>query len=161
LLDAGFSELGADDLIASWEFSDALDSNLPYRSVVPSGRFSENRAALSAEIRALRASAKRCALNNAVFDAVQDLAAQHDSSRINAVVVVTNGSSTATGDLDLDSLLRDLQSASESADVHVFTVAYGAHPNTSNLSLIARASRGASYDVNNPASVVTGLLSNF
>ena len=161
---AGFGALSSDDVIGSWEFSSNLDGTLSYRPVVPFGPVGQQASAVESELAGLRSSTKPAALDVSVLDAVQALAGIGDQGRIDAVVVVTNGRSAAPGDLDLDSLLRQLQTASETAGIHVFTVAFGQHPDTAALGLIARASRGASYDASGPnswSSLVSALVSNF
>ena len=161
-LAAGLNELAAEDEIASWEFDSSVAGSLPYRQVLTFAPVSVNRSPIEAEVAALRSTTKPADLNHAIIAAVDAMRQGADPTRINAVVVVTNGRSTSPGDLDLGGLLRDLQAASETAGVHVFTVAYGAHPDTLALGLIARASRGASYDATGrPGAVFSAVVSNF
>ena len=159
---AGLTQLAADDLIASWEFNSNGVGLVPYHQVLAFAPVSQNRSPVEAEVGGLRSTSNPADLDSAVLGAVDAMQAAADPTRINAVVVVTNGRSTSPGDLDLDGLLRRLQAASETAGVHVFTVAYGAHPDTLALGLIARASRGATYDATGPlGGVFSALVSNF
>ena len=161
-LAAGLNELAADDQLATWEFSSNMTGSLPYRQVLPFATVSVNRSPIEAEVAGLRSTSKLADLNHAILAAVEAMRQGADPTRINAVVVVTNGRSTSPGDLDLDGLLRQLQAASETAGVHVFTVAYGSHPDTVALGLIARASRGATYDATGrPGDVFRAVVSNF
>src|SRR6202521_5709097 len=161
-LAAGLKELASDDEIASWEFNSNVAGSLPYRQALPFAAVSVNRSAIEAEVGALRSTNKAADLNHAVLAAVDAMRQTADPTRINAVVVVTNGRSTSPGDLDPNRLLRELQAASETAGVHVFTVAYGSHPDALALGLMARASRGASYDATaRPGGVFSAVVSNF
>src|SRR3984893_3709075 len=161
-LAAELSELAADDQIASWEFNSNVTGSAPYRQVLGFAPVSVNGSPIVAEVAALRPTGKPADLNHAVLAAVDAMRQAADPTRINAVVVVTNGRSTSPGDLDLSGLLRELQAASESAGVHVFTVAYGARPDTLALGLMARASRGATYDATaRPGGVFSAVVSNF
>jgi Ca-activated chloride channel family protein len=161
-LAVGLNQLSSDDQIASWEFSSNVAGSLPYRQVLGFAPVSVNRSAIEAEVAGLRSTAKPADLNHAILDAVDAMRQSADATRINAVVVVTNGRSTSPVDLDLDGLLRQLQAASETAGIHVFTVAYGSHPDTLALGLIARAARGATYDATGRAGgVFTAVVSNF
>jgi Ca-activated chloride channel family protein len=161
-LAVGLNELASEDQIASWEFNSNLAGSLPYRQALPFAPVSVNRSAIEAEVGALRPTNKAADLNHAVLAAIDAMRQNADPTRINAVVVVTNGRSTSPGDLDPATLLRELQAASETAGVHVFTVAYGSHPDATALGLMARASRGATYDATaRPGGVFSAVVSNF
>ena len=161
-LAAALNELASDDQIASWEFNSNVAGSLPYRQALPFAPVSVNRSAIEAEVGALRSTNKAADLNHAVLAAVDAMRQGADPARINAVVVVTNGRSTSPGDLDRAVLLRRLQAASETAGVHLFTVAYGSHPDAAALGLMVRASRGASYEATaRPGGVFSAVVSNF
>jgi Ca-activated chloride channel family protein len=77
------------------------------------------------------------------FDAVRAL---HDDSRINAVVVLTDGQDNPShaGPSDLVKRLA-AQSQSEQQVVRVFTIAYGKDPDRTTLASIAKASGGEEF----------------
>jgi Ca-activated chloride channel family protein len=77
------------------------------------------------------------------FDAVRAL---HDDSRINAVVVLTDGQDNQShaGPSDLVKRLA-AQSQSEQQVVRVFTIAYGKDPDRTTLASIAKASGGEEF----------------
>ncbi len=162
-LATGLGQLAGDDLVASWEFGSTTGA-APFHEVLSFGPLSQNRARLVAEVSALKSTSQPAELYRATLAAVDALKAGADPTRINAVVLVTNGHSTASQDLDLDGLLRTLQADSETSGVHLFTVAYGPHPSTIVLALMARASRGGAYDASNPSgpgNVLSAVVSNF
>ena len=68
--------------------------------------------------------------------------------------MLTDGVNT-NGNPDLEALLRDLRSATAETRVRAFTIAYGTDADRSILQRIAEATRGASYDASNPASIET------
>ena len=158
---AGLGELAADDLIGCWEFASQLSGDLPSRQVLAFAPVTTNASLLEARVAGLRSTNKPAALYRAIRDGLSAVRRDADPAKINAMVVITSGRSTDSGDADFSGLLRELQDASESAGVHVFTVAYGKNPDGHTLGQIARASRGASYDAGRPGGVFTSLISNF
>jgi Ca-activated chloride channel family protein len=93
-------------------------------------------------------------LYDSTREAVREIAASVDPHRISAVVVLTDGVNT-NGSPDLELLLRDLRAATAETRVRAFTIAYGTDADRSILQRIAEATRGASYDASNPASIET------
>jgi Ca-activated chloride channel family protein len=104
----------------------------------------------------------------AVYDATEDglrrVQALADSSRINAVVVLTDGEDTSS---KLDAagiqLLLRAQARSEGAAVRVYTIAYGADANSGQLAAIGAASGGKGFkgDTNDIESVYRSISSFF
>ncbi len=92
------------------------------------------------------------------------MAGEFDPSRINAVVVLTDGRNEFPADNNLESLTRVLRSEAADRVVRVFPIAYGDDADLVELQAIADASRAAAYDASDPASldkVLTAVLSNF
>ncbi len=95
----------------------------------------------------------------------------YDESRINAVVLLTDGinddGDTSDDEQQLERLLADLRAGSEgeaSRPVRVFTISYGPDADLPVLRRIAEASSAAAYDASDPASisrVLTAVVSNF
>lgn len=86
------------------------------------------------------------AVYDATLQSVELVASLRDSSRINAVVVLTDGEDNQST-LDSRRLVSELQSRSESdvGTVRVFTIAYGENANENVLKSIAVASGGQEY----------------
>jgi len=96
--------------------------------------------------------------------AQQKMLSTVDPTRINAVVVLTDGKNEYSRDNDLDSLVHDLDANNLENSVRVFTIAYGDKADLDTLKKISTASRAAAYDARNPASidaVLTNVISNF
>lgn len=95
----------------------------------------------------------------------------YDPSRINAVVLLTDGMND-DGDpsddrMQLDRLVADLEAETQgenSRPVRVFTIGYGGDADLSVLRRIAEASNGATYNASDPTTiekVFTAVVSNF
>lgn len=94
-----------------------------------------------------------------------------DGSRINAVVLLTDGMNDDGDDSDdsaqlanLISTLRDSTSSETAKPVRIFPIAYGKEADLDTLRQIAEASNAAAYDASNPSTinkVFTAVVSNF
>ncbi len=144
---AGLDLFLDDDELALWSFDNGTAEVAPMAPVGP------RRAQLSQRIFGLLAGGGT-RLYDSTREAVREIAASVDPRRISAVVVLTDGVNTH-GSSDLEALLRDLRSATAETRVRAFTIAYGADADRSILQRIAEATRGASYDASNPASIET------
>jgi Ca-activated chloride channel homolog len=80
----------------------------------------------------------------AISRALAAVRALRDPSRINAVVVLSDGAGTTTGYHALVNQIRG-EPVTEGTSVRVFTVAYGDNANDAALKRIATASGGASF----------------
>jgi Ca-activated chloride channel family protein len=140
-----------------------LTFNSKIYPLVPVLPFAQNAAPLRKAIGELLPGGE-----TAVFDATEDglrrVQALHDSTRINAVVVLTDGEDTSSslGASSLESLLR-AQARSEGAAVRVYTIAYGASANSGQLEAIGAASGGKGFkgDTNDIESVYRSISSFF
>jgi Ca-activated chloride channel family protein len=104
------------------------------------------------------------ALYRATSDAVSAVQSSWDLTRINAVVLLTDGQNSDPNDSDLDALLRSLESQQAASTVPVFTIGYGQDADLSTLKRISQASNGRSYNAPDPAHIGTvfaDVISNF
>ena len=102
-----------------------------------------SRAAVARAVRGLFPNGE-LPVYGAISRALDAVRALHDQSRINAVVVLSDGAGTKSG---LDHLLAQIRSepVTEGTSVRIFAVAYGANADTRELKKIAIASRGAFF----------------
>ncbi len=135
-----FREVSPDDRIGLMRFSNAA------RSVVPLGRFGENRPRLLSAVRRLAPGG-----GTAVYDATAagfaTVSRLRDRSRINAVVVLTDGEDTDSS-IDVEEVVGRLRAQGDGeARVRVFTIAYSADAEGAEEALrrIAQASGGQAY----------------
>jgi Ca-activated chloride channel homolog len=122
-----------------------LTFNTETTEVVPLGRFGANRQRLLQAVDDLFPDGE-----TAVYDATargySSIARLRDDSRINAVVVLTDGEDNQSrlSDRELVQLLAR-QSRSEGLAVRVYTIAYGSQANKEVLAAIATASGGKPF----------------
>jgi Ca-activated chloride channel family protein len=157
-------QLAGDDRLGLWEFSNEIGSDPhPWRELVPLAPVSVDGATFTDKIEGLQANGET-ALYATTRAAVQDLSAQFDPKRINAVILLTDGENNYARDSDRDALLRDLRASNKDRQVRVFTIAYGDQADTQTLQLISQASRASEYDSTDPTqiqNVMLDVLSNF
>lgn len=153
-----------DDEVGLWTFStEQQPGGKPYTEQVPIGRVSAVKASLRSAIYGLSANGGT-ALYASTRAATQALLADSDPTRINAVVVLTDGQNEYPKDSDLGRLLTDLDASHRENPVRVFTIAYGDQADLDTLRKIASASRAAAYDARDPSTitnVLTNVISNF
>jgi Ca-activated chloride channel family protein len=158
------SQYSPDDEVGLWVFSSNVNGRpAPYVELVPIAPVRQNLAELSKRINSLVPNGGT-ALYATARASVSFVKQSFDPQRINAVIFLTDGKNEYQPDTNLDSLLRDLVTEDESTAVRVFTIGYGDDADLPTLSRIAAASRGASYDASDPASidkVFTAVISNF
>jgi Ca-activated chloride channel family protein len=103
--------------------------------------------------------------------AYETMVAGYDPTKINAIVLLTDGEND-DGVIDDDDrqfteLISTLQSGSEGSDaqpVRLFTISYGETADVQTLRAISQATRAATYNASNPATinqVFTAVISNF
>jgi Ca-activated chloride channel family protein len=153
-----------DDEVGLWAFSTGTDDHpQPYREIVAPGRVRDNGQRLTEAIDGLNAEGGT-ALYATVRAAQQQMLADLDTERINAVVVLTDGKNEYPADNDLDALLRDLDAGRLERSVRVFTVAFSEEADFDTLTGIATATKATSYDARDPAvidKVMVSVISNF
>jgi Ca-activated chloride channel family protein len=166
------SQVKGDDALGLWVFTTNLGPRQrdEYVEIVPVDSVDKQRNALINGIRNQHPQ-KGTPLYNAVGAAYEFMLGSYDPSRINAVVVLTDGINDDGAPKDdedqLATLLRELQATSEGSDskpVRVFTIAYGKDADKTALKRIAEAASAATYDASDPRSidrVFTTVISNF
>ncbi|MEO5839621.1 MAG: extracellular solute-binding protein [Acidimicrobiales bacterium] len=166
------AQVKGDDALGLWVFSTGLGPKQKdeHLEIVPVGPVDKQRSALISGIQNQRPQ-RGTPLYNAIGDAYRSMLATYDPTRINAVVVLTDGinddGTPNDDDQQLSNLVRDLQANSEGSDskpVRVFTIAYGKDADKTALKRIAEAASAATYDASDPKSidrVFTNVISNF
>ncbi|WP_406837066.1 substrate-binding domain-containing protein [Streptomyces sp. AHU1] len=153
-----------DDEVGLWAFSTETEAGQkPYRQILPPSPIRDGKKQLADAIDGLSASGGT-ALYATVRAAQQEVLADLDTDRINAVVVLTDGRNEYPADNDLDALLRDIDATQLERSVRVFTVAFSGQADFDTLSKISAATRATSYDARDPAvidKVMVSVISNF
>ena len=104
------------------------------------------------------------ALYRTVDDAAAQMVASFDPTRINGIVVLTDGQNDFTDYSSVDPLVSGLSHEPPERAVRVFCIGYGEDADLPVLQQISGASLGATYDASDPATideVFAAVLSNF
>ncbi|MFJ3773662.1 substrate-binding domain-containing protein [Streptomyces sp. NPDC090075] len=153
-----------DDEVGLWTFSTGTDEHPePYQQILPPKPVRESKDRLTAAINGLNADGGT-ALYSTVRAAQRAALADLDTSRINAVVVLTDGKNEYPADNNLDALLKDIDATQLERSVRVFTVAFSDAADFETLSKISAATKATSYDARDPAvidKVMVSVISNF
>jgi len=161
---AAVGRLAPDDELGLWTFSTPTGGRSdPWTELVPTGAVRSVLAAFQSSVRNLQAEGGT-ALYATTRAAVRQVQDSFDRSRINAVVVLTDGKNEYPPDNDLGRLTADLGGEQTDQSVRVFPIAYGDKADLGVLREIAKASRAAAYDATDPAAidrVLVAVLSNF
>jgi Ca-activated chloride channel family protein len=157
-------EFAPDDDVGLWIFSSEFPSvSTPYLELLPVAPLAQQLSQMKQLIGHLQPT-RGTALYATARAATRVMQESFDPTRINAVVLLTDGKNEYPEDVDLDGLLRQLQSEDEDTAIRVFPIAYGEDADLGTLTKIAEASRAAVYNSADPASidnVFTAVVSNF
>ena len=160
---ASLDEFKPDDEVGLWIFSTYLDGDLDYIELVPPAKLARVRNDIDGYIDGLIADGGT-GLYDSTRAAVQAVRDGYDPTRINAVLLLTDGKcEDDPPGCDLDALLSYLGST-ERDPVRVFPVAYGEDANVDELAAIADASRARLYRATDPLTierVFQQVVSNF
>jgi Ca-activated chloride channel homolog len=165
---AALSEFKAEDDVALRIFSTEISPQAPteYLDLVPFGPIGVQREQIASKIRSL-VPTQGTPLYTVAGASFDDLRETYDATKINAVVLLTDGRNEDPNNRDVERLLTDLRAASEgqsSRPVRIFPIAYGKDADLAVLKRIAEATNAAAYDASNPSTIVqvfTAVVSNF
>ncbi|MFC6020980.1 substrate-binding domain-containing protein [Plantactinospora solaniradicis] len=145
----GLALLNAEDRVGLWSFSSETSerSDSPYREEVRLGAFDQKR--INSRIADLHVEGST-ALYATVRAAHQHVLERYDPTRINAVVVLTDGKNEYSRDNDLAGLLADV-ALDPKRPVKVFCIAFDRESDFGTLSRIAKVSSGKAFDATDPA----------
>ncbi len=158
----------AEDQVGLRIFSTEISASAPtdYVDLVPIGSIGDQREQLATKIRSLTPT-QGTPLYTVTGESYKVMRDSYDATRINAVVLLTDGRNEDPRNNNLDALLNELRSGNEgqsSRPVRVFPIAYGKDADLGTLRRIAEATNAAAYDATNPttiAAVLTAVVSNF
>jgi Ca-activated chloride channel family protein len=136
-----------------------------YLDVVPIGEIAGNREAIARKIASL-VPTEGTPLYTTSSASFEFMKAQYDPTRINAVVLLTDGRNEDDFN-DLNATIAKLRAGSEgqsSEPVRLFTIAYGQDADKATLKRLSEATNAATYDASDPQTinkVFTAVVSNF
>jgi Ca-activated chloride channel family protein len=168
---ASIDQFSPDDEVSLTIFSTGLgDGSQDFIELVPTGRVADIGEQLRTKIRDLtpQNGTPLYAVTRAVYESAR---ASFDATRINAVVLLTDGRNDDgepdDDDRALQELVSTLRSGSEgqvNQPVRVFAIAYGADADESALKTIAEAASSLEYSAKDPktiTNVLNAVISNF
>jgi Mg-chelatase subunit ChlD len=142
--------------IGLWAFSEDVSATSDYREILPvtplTGTEPTGRELLARALGELQPVTNGgTGLYDTTLAAVRKVRTGWDPSRVNAVVILTDGEDTDDNGIGLDQLLATLRAEQAAGQpVPVITIAYGAESGTDALAAISRATGGAAYRATNP-----------
>ena len=137
-----------------------------YVDLVPVGPIGANRETIRTRIGSLTPT-NGTPLYTVARDSHRELRRSYDPTRINAVLLLTDGRNEDDRNRDLDGTLAALREGSEgqaTSPVRVFPIAYGEGADLGVLERMADATNAKAYDASDPATIAnvfTAVVSNF
>jgi Ca-activated chloride channel family protein len=160
---SGLDSFKPDDEIGLWIFSTNLDGDNDYQELIPPAPLADIREDFERTVTGLIADGGT-GLYDSTRAAVEAVREGFDQTKINAVLLLTDGMcDDDPPGCDLDPLVTFL-SSNERDVVRVFPVAYGEDADVDELTAIASASRARLYQATNPLTieqVFQQVISNF
>ena len=168
---SALSQFKDSDEVGLWVFSTELGGANPnVRDLVPLAPIGEQRDLLEEQI-AVQFPTNGTPLYTVAQEAYESMVAGYDPTKINAIVLLTDGinDDDLPGDDEeqFAELIEALQVGSEgssSQPVRLFTISYGDSADTVALRAISQATSAATYNASDPATieqVFTAVISNF
>ena len=157
----------AEDEVALRIFSTEIGppEHTDYVDLVDFGPISAQRERIAQQIGSL-VPTQGTPLYSVAQDSYKDVKARYDPTRINAVVLLTDGRNEDDY-TDLNATVAALRAGSEgqsTTPVRLFTIAYGGDADKATLKRLAESTNAAAYDASDPGTidkVLTAVISNF
>ena len=148
------------DEVGLWVFSTELGGPDPnVLDLVPIAPIGAQRDVLAQQIEAQRPT-NGTPLYEVTDKAYESMLAEYDPTKINAIVLLTDGQNDDGNPGDDEEqfaeLIQSLQAGSEGSSaqpVRLFTIAYGEDADAITLRAVAQATRAATYNASNPATI--------
>jgi Ca-activated chloride channel family protein len=165
---AALGQFLPDDDVGLRVFSTDISNREPtdYKDLVPVGPMSANRPDLEQEIERL-VPTEGTPLYTVAHDSYEKMRDEFDPTRINAVVLLSDGRNEDPRNESLGDLLKFLRSGNEgetTRPVRIFPIAYGNDADESTLKRVAEATNAAAYSAIDPKTIINvfnAVLSNF
>lgn len=160
------SQFKAEDEVGLRIFSTNVAPGRDFLDLVPIGPIAQQREAIAAKIRDLIPQ-QGTPLFTTAKASFEEMKKSYDPTRINAVVLLTDGKNEDPRNNDLNGILVALRAGSEGQStepVRMFTIAYGASADKATLKRMSEATNATAYDASDPQSITkvfTAVVSNF
>ncbi|MCX4821625.1 substrate-binding and VWA domain-containing protein [Streptomyces sp. NBC_01142] len=163
----GLGQFTSEDEIGLWEFATGLDGSRDYRELVETARLGgpakgggTQRAQLSAAFgRLAPVPDGATGLYDTTLAAFKEAQATYVKGKFNAVVILTDGSDQDRFSISRDELISRLKKLGDpERPVPLIAIAVGPDADRKEADEIARATRGAGYQVSDPAEIQAVIL---
>jgi hypothetical protein len=141
--------------VGLWIFSSQLDGDKDYKQLVPIGPLPEQRTALQTATLGIRPKKDGgTGLYNTVFAAYEYVQSGWDPSRVNSIVLMTDGKNEVAGGLTLDQLITELKKVVDPArPIQVIAIGIGDQVSGPELKRITDTTGGGTFLAPDPAKI--------
>jgi Ca-activated chloride channel family protein len=141
--------------VGLWTFATNLDGTNPYRKLVPIGPLASQRQQLTTALQTVAADPRGdTALYQTILAAYQTVQAGWDSSKVNSVVLMTDGMNDNPGGMTLDQLTTALQKVADPhKPVQVIILGIGTEVPQAEMQKIVQIAGGGVFIATDPAMI--------
>ncbi len=141
--------------VGLWTFSTNMDGAIPYKQLIPIGPLSSQRPQLTAALATVAANPRGdTALYQTLLAAYQTVQAGWDSSKVNSVVLMTDGMNDNPGGMTLDQLTSSLKKiADPHKPVQIIILGIGTEVPQAEMQAITQITGGGVFIATDPASI--------
>ncbi len=149
----GLSLFGDDWSVGLWEFSTKLNGSIPYKQLVPIGPVSSQRPKLAAALNGIRPTNGDTGLYDTVLAAYKQVQANWDPTKVNSIVLMTDGQNDNPGGLTLDQLIQQLKKIVDpQRKVEVIAIGIG-EASQAELTQITNVTSGQVFFASDPSKI--------
>jgi hypothetical protein len=141
--------------VGLWAFSTDMDGSKPYRPLVPVGLLATNRVAMQAALSGIAPiPAGDTGLYDTVLAAYKTVQAGWDPSRVNSIVIMTDGMNDNPGGLTQSALIAQLKKIADPAKpIEVIAIGIGDGVDKSELQAITSTTGGGVFVATDPSTI--------
>jgi Ca-activated chloride channel homolog len=149
----GLGLFGDDWSVGLWTFSTKMNGSIPYRQLVGIGPLSSQRPQLASALAGVVPTNGDTGLYDTVLAAYQTVQANWDASKINSVVLMTDGQNDNPGGLTLDQLTAQLKKIADPAKrVQLIAIGIG-EASQAELEKITQVTGGGVFIASDPSKI--------
>jgi secreted protein with Ig-like and vWFA domain len=141
--------------VGLWSFSTRMNGSQPYKQLVPIGGLGGNRSSMAAALGSVQPIPNgQTGLYDTVLAAYKTVQQNWDPSRVNSVVIMTDGQNDNPGGISLNTLLAQIKAIKDpNKPVEVIAIGIGNEVNKGELDKITAATGGGAFVTADPAQI--------
>ena len=149
----GLGLFGDDWSLGLWTFSTNMNGTVPYRQLVGIGNLATQRSQLASALAGIVPTSGDTGLYDTVLAAYKAVQADWDASKVNSVVLMTDGQNDNPGGLTLDQLTAELKKIADPAKrVQVIAIGIG-EASQAELEKITQVTGGGVFIAPDPSKI--------